>query len=102
MRFLRSALQRTVRPAVAGGLVLLFIVSSTHAQTTTPYQLVGSLSAGGTVSGGSYQVGVALGQASAGEASGGGYTIGGGIFGGGPVAQQQPPRHFLNLPLVRR
>jgi hypothetical protein len=82
---------------------LLLAMSNAEAQPANPYQLASSLSAGGgIVSGGSYQVGVALGQAGAGEASGGGYTLGGGIFGGGPVTQQQPPKRFVNLPLVRR
>jgi hypothetical protein len=103
MRYLQSISQRTARTAVAGGLALILIVSATRAQSTNPYQLTASLSAGGgIVSGGSYQVGVALAQPGAGEASGGGYTIGGGIFGGGQVTQQQPPRRFMNLPFVRR
>jgi len=83
--------------------ILLLAQYSAQAQPSNPYQLTSSLSAGGgIVSGGSYQVGVALGQAGAGEASGGGYTLGGGFFGGGPVTQQQPPRRFVNLPLMRR
>jgi hypothetical protein len=103
MHLLQTALRRTVRPAVAGGLALIFIVSSIHAQSSNPYQLTSSLSAGGGIlSGGSYQVGASLGQSTAGEATGGGYTVGGGIFGGGPVTPQQPPRRLVNLPLVRR
>jgi hypothetical protein len=82
--------------------ILLLASTSAGAQQTNPYQLSGSLSAGGIVSGGGYQVGAALGQPGAGEVSGGGYTIGGGIFGGGPVAQQQPPKHFIHIPLVQR
>jgi hypothetical protein len=84
-------------------LALALTSTLASAQITNPYQLTGGLSAGGgTVRGGSYQVGVALGQASAGEASGGGYTLGSGFFGGGPVTPQQPPKRFVNLPLVRR
>jgi hypothetical protein len=76
------------------------IVMPSQAQTLNPYQLIGSLSAGGgIVSGGSYQVGVALGQVGAGEASGGGYTLGGGIFGGGQVT---PPQRSVYLPLVQQ
>jgi hypothetical protein len=82
---------------------LLLTAYSAQAQTANPYQLAGSLSmGGGMVSGGSYQVGVALGQASAGEASGGGYTLGGGVFGGGQVTPPQPPRRFVYAPLVKR
>jgi hypothetical protein len=89
--------------AVVGLVSIAVIVMPSQAQTTNPYQLASSLSAGGgIVSGGSYQVGAAVGQPNAGEASGGGYTIGGGIFGGGSVTPQQPPKRFLNLPLVRR
>ncbi len=88
---------------VAGLASIVVIVMPSQAQAPNPYQLTGSLSAGGgTVSGGSYQVGVALGQPGAGEASGGGYTLGGGVFGGGQVAQPQPPRRFVFVPLARR
>jgi hypothetical protein len=70
---------------------------------TNPYQLTGSLSAGGgTVSGGSYQVGVALGQPGAGEASGGGYTVGGGVFGGGQVVLPKPSQRSVYLPVALR
>jgi hypothetical protein len=82
--------------------ILLLASTSAGAQQTNPYQLSGSLSAGGTVSGGSYQIGAAMGQSNAGEASGGGYTLGGGVFGGGPVAQQQPPKRLIYLSLVQR
>ena len=73
-----------------------------QAQPVNPYQLTGSLTAGGIVSGGSYQLGVAMGQAGAGEVSGGGYTLGGGFFGGGQVTPQQPPKRFVYMSLVRR
>ena len=89
--------------AVVGLVGIAVIAIPIRAQTTNPYQLTGSLTAGGgIVSGGSYQVGAALGQAGAGQVSGGGYTLGGGFFGGGQVSPQQPPRRFVNLPLVRR
>lgn len=96
-------MRRILIKAVVGLISIVLIAMPGWAQTSNPYQLTGSLSAGGgTVSGGSYQVGVALGQAGAGEASGGGYTLGGGVFGGGQVAQPQPPRRFVYVPLVRR
>lgn len=83
-------------------IVYLVAPQSASSQTDNPYQLTGSISAGGVVSGGSYQVGVALGQPEAGEASGGGYTVGGGFFGGGQVTLPQPIRQFVYLPLMRR
>ena len=88
--------------AIWVGVVLIAV--PTHAQTSNPYQLTCSISAGGVVSGGRYQVGVALGQPDAGEASGGGYTVGGGFFGGGQVVQPtpQPARRLTYLPLLWR
>lgn len=80
---------------------ILLAAYEVRAQTANPYQLTGSISAGGAIAGGSYTVGVALGQVSAGEASGGTYTLGGGIF-GGQVTQPQPPSRFVYVPMVRR
>lgn len=82
--------------------VYLVAPQSAWSQKDNPYQLTGNISAGGVVIGGSYQVGVALGQPNAGEASGGGYTVGGGFFGGGQVTQPQPIQLFVYLPLLRR
>jgi hypothetical protein len=96
-------MRRILIKSVVGLVSIVLIAMPGWAQMTNPYQLTGSLSAGGgTVSGGSYQVGVALGQAGAGETSGGGYTLGGGIFGGGQTAQPQPPQRSVYLPVVQR
>lgn len=83
-------------------IVYLVAPQSASSQTDNPYELTGSISAGGVVSGGNYEVGVALGQPNAGEASGGGYTVGGGFFGGGQVRQPQPIQQLVYLPLLRR
>lgn len=99
---MRNILMKAIAVLVSIVTIGAIIIPS-RAQAPNPYQLIASLSAGGgTVSGGSYEVGVALGQPGAGEASGGGYTLGGGVFGGGQVAQPQPPRRFVFVPLARR
>jgi hypothetical protein len=96
---MRSVFIRTIVGLISAAVIAL----PSQAQTTNPYQLTASLSAGGgVVSGGSYQVGAALGQPGAGETSGGGYTLGGGVFGGGQVAQPQSPKRFVYLPLMQR
>ena len=66
-------------------LVLLVGSQTAHAQSGGVYEVWGNVGAGGTVSGGAYEIAATIGQPEAGQISGGAYTLGGGFWGGGAV-----------------
>jgi uncharacterized membrane protein len=78
-----------------------FFLHTAAAQSGGVYEMWGNVGAGGTVSGGAYQIAATTGQPDAGQASGGAYTLGGGFWGGGvlvPIAES----YRVFLPLVIR
>ena len=71
-------------------LLALALPSAARAQSGGPYDLTWSnVSAGGSVSGGSYTLTASVGQPDAGMLSGGSYTLAGGFLGGAPCSLPQ-------------
>ena len=81
--------------------ILILSVSITHAQSGGVYEVWGNVGAGGTVSGGAYQIAATIGQPEAGQISGGDYTLGGGFWGGGVVVKAAD-KYKVYLPVVIR
>jgi len=78
---------------------LLVGVSIASAQSGGVYEVWGNVGAGGTVSGGAYEIAATIGQPEAGQISGGAYTLGGGFWGGGVVVPASGDYQVF-LPLV--
>ena len=82
-------------------LALFGLVIPIYAQSGGVYEIWGNVGAGGTVSGGAYEVAASIGQPEAGQIGGGAYTLGGGFWGGGAVIPASGGYQVF-LPLVIR
>lgn len=88
-------------------IVILLAPASMQAQTGNPYQLMGSLAAGGEVGGGGYEIAGTIGQASIGEMQGGEYRVVAGFWVDGEVDITPRPdwtdaSETIFLPVVER
>ena len=99
---------RTIKLPIAACLTIIALIVTTQfflhtvaAQSGGVYEVWGNVGAGGTVSGGAYQIAATIGQPDAGQVSGGAYTVGGGFWGGGVVIPASG-HYQVYLPVVIR